>query len=119
MLKAVRRNATLPSLSITIPPPRNADIEVRAAREMEPEHEDEYDPDLENVEPEPLQKSVKFLAPDSDDSDDESVQSSICQSPSWEGYGQKKKEKKKEAERKRKEREQAEREARAARKKPS
>lgn len=118
MLKAVRRNVGPPSLSITIPPPRRTDVEVRATREMEPEPEYEYEPDMENGEPEPLQKSVKFLAVESD-SDDETDQSSICQSPSWEGYGQKKKEKKKEAERKRKEREQAEREARAARKKPS
>lgn len=118
MLKAVRRNAALPSLSITIPPP-NGNRGTTAARGMEAEIEKEQEPDVESLEPEPLQKSVKFLAPDSDsDSDHDSEQSSICQSPSWEGYGQKKMEKKKEAERKRKEKEQAERDARAARRKP-
>lgn len=75
---------------------------------------------MESVES--LQKSVKFLAPDSDE-DDESDQSSICHSPSWEGYGQnKKKDKKKEAERKRKakeQKEQAEREAKATKKQSS
>ncbi|EGS18739.1 uncharacterized protein CTHT_0053480 [Thermochaetoides thermophila DSM 1495] len=44
----------------------------------------------------PTQKQkVKFLE-DDDDSDSKSDQSSICQSPSWEGYGKKKKDKKKE-----------------------
>lgn len=57
---------------------------------------------------ESLQKYVSFLTSGSDE-DVESDQSSICHSPSWEGYGQnKKKDKKKEAERKRKAKEQKE-----------
>ncbi|KAL1855878.1 hypothetical protein VTK73DRAFT_8426 [Phialemonium thermophilum] len=115
MLKAVRRNAALPSLSITIPPP-SADGKLRG--EAVRETESELPAGDSAAEPEPLQKSVKFLAPDSE-SEDDSDQSSICQSPSWEGYGQKKMEKKKEAERRRKEREKAEREARAAKKRVS
>jgi hypothetical protein len=61
---------------------------------------------------------VKFLAPDDDQDEDDgmSEQSSICQSPSWEGYGQRKKEKKLEAERRRREKEQAEKDAKAAKK---
>lgn len=50
------------------------------------------------------------------DIDGRSEQSSICQSPSWEGYGQRKKEKKREAERRKREKERAEKEAKAARK---
>lgn len=115
MVKAVRRGIAPPPLSITIPLPTSGrKTDGPKAREEVPEHEPE--PDLENVES--LQKSVKFLAPDSDE-DDMSDQSSICHSPSWEGYGQKKKDKKKEAERKRKAKEQAEREAKAAKKRAS
>ncbi len=44
------------------------------------------------------------------------TESSICQSPSWEGYGQRQKEKKEEARQRRREKEQAGRDARAARK---
>ena len=104
MLRAVRRSVVLPSLSIAIPHPRGS----------EPGPERDSGKDGENepaVAPEPLHKQVKFLAPDEDEMSD---QSSICQSPSWEGYGQRKREKKKEAERRKKEKEQAEKEAKAA-----
>lgn len=118
MLKAVRRSVVLPSLSIAIPQPANEEgrdqtrgtkAEAQAERGSELGGENETGADAE-----PLQKQVKFLAPDDDD--EMSDQSSICQSPSWEGYGQRKKEKKKEAERRKKEKEQAEKEAKAAKK---
>ncbi|KAL2270206.1 hypothetical protein VTJ83DRAFT_2390 [Remersonia thermophila] len=60
----------------------------------------------------PSHKQVTFL----DDEDSMSDQSSICHSPSWENYGQRKKEKKQEAERRKREKEQAEKELKAARK---
>ncbi|KAB5578464.1 hypothetical protein GE09DRAFT_551494 [Coniochaeta sp. 2T2.1] len=118
MLMAVRRSIVPPPLSIAIPPPHS---DRRIAREDQGarSHEQDLEPDLENVES--LQKSVKFLAPDSDE-EEESDQSSICHSPSWEGYGKAKKDKKKEAERKRRakeQKEQAEREAKAAKKRAS
>ncbi|OIW26171.1 hypothetical protein CONLIGDRAFT_521874 [Coniochaeta ligniaria NRRL 30616] len=119
MLKAVRRSIAPPPLSIAIPPPSSG-RRINEATPRDIGQEREPEPDLENVES--LQKSVKFLAPDSDE-DEESDQSSICHSPSWEGYGQKKRDnKKKEAERKRKAKEQkdlAEREAKAAKKRAS
>lgn len=118
MLKAVRRSIAPPPLSIAIPPP-NVDRSIAEANVQGVGREREPELDLENVES--LQKSVKFLAPDSDE-EEESDQSSICHSPSWEGYGQKKKDKKTEAERKRKAKEQkdmAEREAKAAKKRGS
>ncbi|KAK0657420.1 hypothetical protein B0T16DRAFT_60051 [Cercophora newfieldiana] len=116
MLKAARRSVILPSLSIAIPPspsgerrqePRDkqpAEPETERGNERSSDHGIEADAD-------PLHKQVKFLAPDDGEMSD---QSSICQSPSWEGYGQRKKEKKKEAERRKREKEQAEKEARAA-----
>ncbi|KAL2161572.1 hypothetical protein VTH06DRAFT_8134 [Thermothelomyces fergusii] len=132
------RRSTLPhALSITIPQPaghhgRNRQGE-REAREAD-EHTDSGTP----TNSDPSQKQVKFLATGNRDAeegegekkeqeeegeeeeegdiDDRSEQSSICQSPSWEGYGQRKKEKKREAERRKKEKERAEKEAKAARK---
>ncbi|KAB5549865.1 hypothetical protein GE09DRAFT_1060271 [Coniochaeta sp. 2T2.1] len=118
MLKAVRRSIVPPPLSIAIPPP-HSDRRITREDQGARLHERDPEPDLENVES--LQKSVKFLAPDSDE-EEESDQSSICHSPSWEGYGKAKKDKKKEAERKRKakeQKEQAEREAKAAKKRAS
>lgn len=119
MLKAVRRSIAPPPLSIAIPPP-HSERRINEARSRDRTPKREAELDLANVES--LQKSVKFLAPDSDEEED-SDQSSICHSPSWEVYGQnKKKDKKKEAERKRKtkeQKEQAEREAKAAKKRAS
>lgn len=103
MLKAARGNGSLPALSITIP---------QKEQEEEPEAVTPTNADS-------FQKQVKFLAPGDDGNDDEdrmSEQSSICQSPSWENYGQRKKEKKLEAERRKKEKAQAEKEAKAAKK---
>jgi len=118
MLKAVRRSIVLPSLSIAIPHPTNEERRDRTRgtkAEAQAERGSELGGEIETgADAEPLQKQVKFLAPDDDD--EMSDQSSICQSPSWEGYGQRKKEKKKEAERRKKEKEQAEKEAKAAKK---
>jgi len=114
-LKTAQRNVILPPLSIAIPlptrsdkrdQPRAAESEFETEKGSEPSVGDEAGSTVE-----PLPKQVKFLAPDDAEMSD---QSSICQSPSWEGYGRRKKEKKKEAERRKKEKEQAERDARAA-----
>ncbi|KAK0731147.1 hypothetical protein B0H67DRAFT_548962 [Lasiosphaeris hirsuta] len=118
MLKAVRRSVVLPPLSITIPQQQD-EVRRGSSREAETEKrsgkvsEDEVEA---RATAEPLHKQVKFIAPDEEEDAEMSDQSSICQSPSWEGYGQRKKEKKKEAERRRKEKEQAGKEAKAAKK---
>lgn len=127
MLKAARRSLVPTSLFIEIPSPKeNQQPNISRTRPGTQERRQTAEPvpalaDLEDVEP--LHKSVKFLAPDTEDEDEESDQSSICQSPSWEGYGQKKKkDKKHEVERKRKEKdakERAEREAKATKKRSS
>lgn len=116
MLKAVRRSVVLPPLSITIPQQqeegrRGHSRGAETDRASQKAGEGETDT---GTTAEALQKQVKFIAPDEDE--EMSDQSSICQSPSWEGYGQRKKEKKKEAERRRKEKEQAGKEAKAAKK---
>ncbi|KAL2256566.1 hypothetical protein VTK26DRAFT_1482 [Humicola hyalothermophila] len=116
MLRAARRSVILPSLSIAIPQP--ADNQTRAALtegEVDDESKQHAGPETPTRN-EASQKQVKFLAPgDSDNGEDAmSEQSSICQSPSWEGYGQRKREKKLEAERRKKEKERAEKEAKAA-----
>ncbi|KAM7219286.1 hypothetical protein V8F06_005322 [Rhypophila decipiens] len=115
MLKATRRSTAPPPLSITIPEPpasgRDGDLAGRG-QSSDAGQEDDCETETETT-AEPLHKQVKFLAPDDEDEGDMSDQSSICQSPSWEGYGQRKKEKKKEAERRKKEKEQAEKEAKA------
>jgi hypothetical protein len=116
MVQATRRTV-IPSLSIAIP--RAAENERRnRPNEWEAEEDDEYADVGTPTNSEPFQKQVKFLAPeDKDDEEDGmSEQSSICQSPSWEGYGQRKKDKKLEAERRKKEKEQAEKDAKAAKK---
>ncbi|KAK4140293.1 uncharacterized protein C8A04DRAFT_15091 [Dichotomopilus funicola] len=119
MVKATRRAAVPPSLSLAIPPAASNERRSRV-NNWEPEEDDDEDDDDGLGTPtntEPFQKQVKFVAPeDSEDEDAMSEQSSICQSPSWEGYGQRRKDKKLEAERRKKEKEQAEREARAAKK---
>lgn len=121
MLKIARRNVILPSLSITIPQPAN-DAGGDPSSEVEAEHGSEKYADARTpTNSETFHKQVKFLAPEDNEGDDPnddamSEQSSICQSPSWEGYGQRKKEKKLEAERRKKEKEQAEKEAKANRK---
>ncbi len=118
MVKATRRAFALPSLSITIPRSDNG----RRGQAREPEPEEDYEDESADTgtptNSEPSHKQVKFLAPEDggDDEDAMSEQSSICQSPSWENYGQKRKEKKKEAERRKKEKEQAEKAAKVAKK---
>ena len=113
-----RRSTAPPPLSITIPESPNGRSRDLAGKghgqASDPGQEDDEDTETEAT-AEPLHKQVKFLAPDKED-EDMSDQSSICQSPSWEGYGQRKKEKKKEAERRKKEKEQADKEAKAAKK---
>ncbi|KAK2068242.1 hypothetical protein P8C59_002894 [Phyllachora maydis] len=115
MVKAVRRSLVPPSLSITIPQrqsdrPRDFDRKQDISAVTEQGSLDQV-PVVES-----LHKQVKFLAPNDED-EDVSDQSSICQSPSWEGYNVKKKEKKLEAERKRRDKEIAVREAKEAKKK--
>jgi hypothetical protein len=120
MVKATRRSVIPPSLSIAIPQVANNERRRQhQPSEWEAEQEDEEDSDLGTpTNSEPLNKQVKFLAvEDSDEEEDGmSEQSSICQSPSWEGYGQRKKEKKLETERRKREKEQADKEAKAAKK---
>ncbi|KAK3394232.1 hypothetical protein B0H63DRAFT_40587 [Podospora didyma] len=119
MLKAQRRSIALTPLSISIPHSSKSEkrgVSREPEDEMETEQESQRGRQIETgATVEPLHKQVKFLAPDEED-EDMSDQSSICQSPSWEGYGQKKKEKKLEAERRKKEKEQAVKEAKAAKK---
>ncbi|KAK3300853.1 uncharacterized protein B0H64DRAFT_25211 [Chaetomium fimeti] len=116
MVRATQRTVIPPSLSLAIP--QGAGNERRnQLNEWEVEEDDEYEEVGTPTNNEPFQKQVKFLSPEGDDDEDgKSEQSSICQSPSWEGYGQRKKDKKFEAERRKKEKEQAEKEAKAAKK---
>ncbi|KAJ4384354.1 hypothetical protein N0V85_008387, partial [Neurospora sp. IMI 360204] len=121
MLKAVRRSLVLPPLSITIPTGltegKHEFIRERDYYQAESQEESQVQP---GAVAEPLHKQVKFLAPDEDEEEEEeadmSDQSSICQSPSWENYGERKKKKKEDAERRKKEKEQAEKDAKAAKK---
>ncbi|KAL1836889.1 hypothetical protein VTJ49DRAFT_4531 [Mycothermus thermophilus] len=106
------RNTAVPALSISIPQNTSG---KKATRPTDGETEQETGRQTNAETPtasEPHHKQVTFL----DDEDSMSDQSSICQSPSWENYGQRKKEKKLEAERRKREKEQAEKELKAARK---
>ncbi|KAK3693584.1 hypothetical protein B0T22DRAFT_43743 [Podospora appendiculata] len=119
MLKAAPRSSALPSLSINIPQSPGGDCrDISGDKGLEKERQGPGDGDSGTA-TEPAHKQVKFLASgEHNDIDEEygdmSDQSSICHSPTWEGYGQKKKEKKKEAERRKKEKELADKEAKAA-----
>lgn len=120
MLKAVRRSLVLPPLSITIPTgltESKHDFIREKDFQAERQEESQLQP---GAIAEPLHKQVKFLAPDEDEEEEEAAemsdQSSICQSPSWENYGERKKKKKEDAERRKKEKEQAEKDAKAAKK---
>ncbi|KAK4248488.1 hypothetical protein C7999DRAFT_13603 [Corynascus novoguineensis] len=126
MVNPTRRPAIPPALSLAIPQAANSEGRSRP-EEWEAEDEDSEETDSGTpTYSEPSQKQVKFLAPEEESEEDEdeeedeedgkSEQSSICQSPSWEGYGQRKKDKKLEAERRKKEKERAEKEAKAAKK---
>lgn len=111
IMKAVRRSSGLPSLSISIPPSPIQTVDVT--------RDGHFDQQLAPAPaPEPgkeRSKTVTFSDRDDEDADLSDV-SSICHSPSWEGYGQnKKKAKKKEAEKREKER--REKESKSASKK--
>ncbi|KAK8058822.1 hypothetical protein PG994_009270 [Apiospora phragmitis] len=100
-MKVARRSAALPSLSISIPP---SPTSTQGAGDDEP-------PPTENPElvSEPRKelgertKTVTFSGPQEDEEDDLSdAASSICHSPSWEGFGQSSKKKAKKREKKEK-----------------
>ncbi|KAF2968309.1 hypothetical protein GQX73_g5257 [Xylaria multiplex] len=79
IMKAVRRSAALPSLSLSIPPsPAQAMSRSEGSTE-----------EL-SLAKEERAKTVTFSEPEDEELSDDS---SICQSPSWEQYGQKKKKK--------------------------
>lgn len=93
IMKAVRRNSALPSLSISIPPSPTEGPTVGADGLLGA-------PQSKNGGP---IKTVTFSGPGDDKNEDEdegaaSDQSSICQSPSWEQYGRKKQKKPKKRE---------------------
>lgn len=115
--KSPQRNIPFPPLSIDIPPsrrPKNSERPPVQQVELETGRDDDIDEEMETprLMSEGHGKTVTFL-----DDEDLTDQSSICQSPSWEGYGEKRKKKKEEAEQKRKEKERAAKEAKAAKKK--
>ncbi|XXH05974.1 hypothetical protein Hte_012418 [Hypoxylon texense] len=90
IMKAMRRNSALPSLSISIPPsPTDGPTAGPGGLLGEPQPKNGA-----NI------KTVTFSGPEDEDAGASSDQSSICQSPSWEQYGRKKqkKPKKREAE---------------------
>lgn len=115
-----------PPLSISIPPPsegiqarqkkqklRSESGSVAAeqdARNTKKQDEDEATPRNQAVELPPQSKNEADEG-EGNTEDSKSDQSSICQSPSWEGYGQKKKHKKMEAEHRKKEKEKVEQDA--------
>ncbi|KAI0426499.1 hypothetical protein F5Y09DRAFT_61725 [Xylaria sp. FL1042] len=85
IMKAVRRSAALPSLSLSIPPsPAQAMMRLEGSVE-------------ELSLAEERTKTVTFSEPEDEQLSDDS---SICQSPSWEQYGQKKQKKKKQQQKK-------------------
>lgn len=116
MMQAVRMNSVLPSLSISIPPSPTLGLAVGADGMGQGHHQsdDAAEPRKGSQE---RTKTVTFSDPEEDDAE-LSDQSSICHSPSWEGYGQnKKKAKKREAAQKKKEKERKEKEIKASGKK--
>ncbi|KAK0667610.1 hypothetical protein QBC41DRAFT_135026 [Cercophora samala] len=108
MLSPETKGVTLQSLSITIPQSPESQSPWAGTGEEDSGSETPTNP------PSP-HKQVKFAAPGIDE-EAMSDQSSICQSPSWENYGQRKREKKLEAERRKKEKLLAEKEAKASKK---
>ncbi|KAI0457427.1 hypothetical protein F5B21DRAFT_464441, partial [Xylaria acuta] len=81
IMKAVRRSPALPSLSLSIAPSPAQAMTMRSEGSVE---------EISLAKEEPA-KTVTFSEPEDEELSDES---SICQSPSWEQYGQKKKKKK-------------------------
>ncbi|RYP86590.1 hypothetical protein DL770_004889 [Monosporascus sp. CRB-9-2] len=78
IMKAMSRSSTLPSLSISVPSSSAPNTPPRPS----PSHEEPYTVKEERT------KTVTFSDPDGDESD-LSDQSSICHSPSWEGWSKK------------------------------
>ncbi|KAI0601621.1 hypothetical protein F4775DRAFT_589391 [Biscogniauxia sp. FL1348] len=87
IMKAVRRSSALPALSISIPPSPTKDLDEGTDRPLTSQS---LGNDLVKEE---RAKTVTFSDPDENEDPNLSDQSSICQSPSWEKYGQKKKKK--------------------------
>lgn len=100
-------NQNSPALSITVPPANRAAPMATKPKPLE----------TRGASPKQPQKTVTFVAEDANGEDHKSDASSICQSPSWEGYGQRKKEKKAEEKQRRKDKEQAEKDAKEAKRK--
>ncbi|KAM0509921.1 hypothetical protein ACHAP9_001214 [Verticillium nonalfalfae] len=105
-------------LSITVPPPPNRNTpQIERKAESRPQAKVEPVPTVE-APLTPLKsssKTVTFMPGEKDEGKDDA--SSICQSPSWEGYGQRKKEKKDEAKQRRKDEKQAEKDNKDAKRK--
>ncbi|TRX94243.1 hypothetical protein FHL15_005011 [Xylaria flabelliformis] len=80
IMKAVRRSAALPSLSLSIAPSPTQAMTMRSEASVEEI----------SLTKEERAKTVTFSEPEDEGLSDNS---SICQSPSWEQYGQKKKKK--------------------------
>ncbi|KAK4132296.1 hypothetical protein BT67DRAFT_85282 [Trichocladium antarcticum] len=115
MLDTTQRVVVPPLISITNPQPANDENLVRSSGGEAGKGSEPADAKTP-TNSESLQTQVKSPAAGDDGDDAMSEQSSICQSPSWEGYGQRKREKKLEAERRKREKEKAEKEAKAAKK---
>ncbi|ORY57130.1 uncharacterized protein BCR38DRAFT_413984, partial [Pseudomassariella vexata] len=99
MTKAVRRSSALPSLSLSIPPSPTS-TSTAAVRADDPTQKPAPVPQSLKEPPREPTKTVTFSQPEEVETE-LSDDSSICQSPIWEGYGQrKKKAKKREAEQK-------------------
>ncbi|TDZ66128.1 hypothetical protein CTRI78_v003172 [Colletotrichum trifolii] len=95
-MKANRRTIAVPSLSISVPPPANTKHEIDRESEQRDSDDSKH-------------KTVTFLDVESTEEPTADDASSICHSPSWEAFGQKKKkEKKNDAKMRKKEKEQAE-----------
>ncbi|PNH35250.1 hypothetical protein BJF96_g1085 [Verticillium dahliae] len=105
-------------LSITVPlPPTRNTPQIERKAEPRPQAKAEPIPTIE-APLTPLKssgKTVTFMPGEKDEGKDDA--SSICQSPSWEGYGQRKKEKKVEAKQRRKDEKQAEKDNKDAKRK--
>ncbi|KAK7967526.1 uncharacterized protein PG986_001803 [Apiospora aurea] len=113
-MKVARRSAGLPSLSISIPP---SPTSTQGAGDDEPSPAGNPElVDEPRKEPGERTKTVTFSGPQEDEEDDLSDASSICHSPSWEGFGQSSKKK---AKKRKKEKKKLEEKAIKASKKPS
>lgn len=117
-MKGPRRNTALPSLSLSIPPSPTAApaVEDRPSAELIRQAEKTEAPPDESRE---RTKTVTFSDPEEAD-DQLSEESSICQSPTWEEFGQssKKKAKKREAAQKKKEKKKLDEQTNKTTKKP-